>query len=299
MTVFFEVILPAFLIFALGFFVQKWKKMNIKSVSTVSVYILSPILVLRTFYSVELNQQYLYMTIFAFLLFAILIIVNKVYVKIRKFPRNVESALILSTVFMNAGNYGAPIILFAFGETGFAYAISFLVLQSIIMNFFGIYYAARGEQGIRMAIASVFKMPLTYALFLGVLLNIFKIPMPSSIFSVVNLVADAAIPMAMIILGMQLSQLDFDRLFFKEKVLYSISVRMVLSPLIAAAIMMFIPFDPLLKKVLILISAMPTAATITMYAIQFDAMPKLVSSVTFATTILSIVTISVMLVILG
>ena len=52
--------------------------------------------------------------------------------------------MILSTAFMNSGNLRAPIILFAYGETAFAYAIYLMVLHAIMMNFCGIYYAAMG-----------------------------------------------------------------------------------------------------------------------------------------------------------
>ncbi|MFE8699571.1 AEC family transporter [Cytobacillus sp. FJAT-54145] len=298
MSVIFEVILPTFFIFLIGFIVQKWKKMNIVSVSTVAVYILSPMLVFRTFYTVTLDQQYLYMTLFAFLLLGALILVNKIYSKLLRYPQDVESALILSTAFMNAGNYGAPIVLFAFGDAGFAYAVSFLVLQSLIMNFFGVYYAARGRQGMKPAIGAVFKMPITYTLVIGILFNVLKIPVPNGAYAAIDLVADAAIPVAMIILGMQLAELKLGRYFEKGKVLYGVIVRMVISPLLTIIIMMLFPFDPLLKKVLIVSTAMPTAVTTTMYALQFNTLPMLVSSITFVTTVLSIFTITILLLLL-
>lgn len=51
----------------------------------------------------------------------------------------------------------------------------------------------------------------------------------------------------------------------------------------------------LIGTVLIIISAMPTAATTTMYAIEFDTEPELVSTITFISTVVSIVTITVLL----
>ncbi len=156
MTIFFQVVLPVILVFALGFLLQRWKKVDIKPISTVTIYIMTPCLVFRTFYTSELNIQHLYMTVFALVLLFSLLLWNKLYAKFRKLPQARESGLILATAFMNAGNYGAPIILFAYGESGFTYAVSYMVLQAIIMNCFGVYYAARGKAGMRMAVRTVF-----------------------------------------------------------------------------------------------------------------------------------------------
>jgi malate permease and related proteins len=299
MTIFIQVVLPILVIFLVGFIIQKWRKMDLKSISTLAVYILTPTLVFKTFYSVELDKQYLYITIFSLLLLFILVLVNKLYAKVRKYPKNVESALILSTAFMNAGNYGAPIILFAYGEVGFAYAISFFVLQSMIMNFFGLYYAARGERGVGDAVKSVLKMPLTYTLVVAILLNITNITLPTNILSAVDLVSAATIPVVMLILGMQLAELKTDAVEDHKKVIFGVLIRMIFSPCLALIFILFFPLEPLLEKVLIVLTAMPTAVTTTMYALQYGTLPKLVSSIALATTLVSVVTITVLISLLG
>ncbi len=106
---------------------------------------------------------------------------------------------------MNAGNYGAPIILFAYGEEAFAYSIMFLVLQSVIMNCFGVYYAARGETGLKMALRAVVKMPATCC----IVMKVFSISMPSNLMLTIEVFAEAAIPTVLIILGMQLAKIEW------------------------------------------------------------------------------------------
>ncbi|MCD5324903.1 MULTISPECIES: AEC family transporter [Pontibacillus] len=294
MTVFIEVVLPVILVFLCGFGVQKWKKLDIKSVSTVAIYILTPCLVFETFYDAELNSEYIMIVIFAACLLAIMILINKITTFAKGYSQSVESGMILSTAFMNSGNYGAPIILFAFGEEGFTYSVSFLVLQAIIMNFFGVYYAARGQSGMKIAAQSVMKMPATYAAIIALALNLLHIPMPENIFSAVSLIADAAIPGVMIVLGMQLANISVKSIEW-GKVSYASSLRLIISPLIALVLVWILPVDPLLAKVLIVSAAMPSAATTTMYAVEFNSRPELVSSITLVTTLLSIITISTLL----
>jgi predicted permease len=298
MDIFIQVVFPVLLIFLTGYMIQKTARLDIKTISTIAIYILTPCLVFRTFYRAELDIQYVMMVLFAALLLFFLILINKIYARIRNYPASVESGLILGTAFMNSGNYGAPIILFAYGEAGFAYSVSFLVLQAIIMNFFGVYYAARGAYGIGKAMETVFKMPATYAVILALIFQGINVEVPANLFSAIDLIAGATIPIVMIVLGMQLAEIKM-RQFQWGKVWYGVIVRIIASPLIALALIQFIPMEPLLQKVLIVSAAMPSAATTTMYAVQFDAEPDLVSSITLVTTLVSIFTITMLLVILG
>ncbi|MFA9557889.1 AEC family transporter [Evansella sp. AB-rgal1] len=298
MAIFLNVVLPVLLVFFTGYLVQLWKKIDIKPISTAAIYIMTPTLVFRTFYTAEINVQYLYMIIFCCMLLFALIIINKIYSKIRKYPTDLESGLILSTAFMNSGNYGAPIILFAYGEAGFVYAIIFMVLQAMIMNFFGVYYAAKGRAGIRTSLKMVFKMPATYALLVAVFIRVFDLSLPGNLFMTIDIIAEATIPTVMIILGMQLAKIKWGN-FEWGKVSYGVFVRLIISPIIAWGITLLLPLDPLLTKVVIVLAATPSAATIVMYAIEFNSKPRLVSSITLISTLLSIITITLLLAILG
>ena len=294
MTVFIQVVLPVLLVFGAGYLLQKLAKLDLKSVSTVALYIMLPCLVFKTFYNADLNGEYVMMLVFSVLLLVSILVINKVVAKVKGYDASMESGLILSTAFMNSGNYGAPIILFAFGEAGFVYSVSFLVLQAIIMNFFGVYYAARGKSGLRMAIVSVLKMPPTYAVIVALIMNLGSFTMPGNLMSSVELLANASIPMVMVVLGMQLAGISITNMDW-SKVTYASIVRLIASPAIAFGLTLFLPMSDLMASVLIVSAAMPSAATTTIYAVQFDSKPELVSSITLMTTLLSVVTIPILL----
>lgn len=297
MTIFIQVVLPVLLIFICGFGLQKWKGLDIKPLSTVAIYIFIPMLVFETFYKADLDQQYLNMVMFSIILMGLLILICKFYSKVRKLDQSAESGLILSTAFMNSGNFGAPVILFAYGETAFAYAISLMVLHAIMMNFFGIYYAARGQGGVKRALKVVSSMPPTYAVILALVIKAMGIQVPPNIMSAVELLGPVTIPLVMVILGMQLATINLSKLEW-EKISFGVATRLAFSPAIAAGIVMLIPMDPTLAKVLVLTAAMPSAANTVIYAVQYDTEPDLVSSITLITTFVSIFTVTVMLIIL-
>ncbi|WP_341829887.1 AEC family transporter [Thalassobacillus devorans] len=286
------------LIFGAGYIIQLVARLDIKSLATVTLYIMMPNLVFNTFYDAKLDKEYVIMVTFAVLLLIAILFINKIIAKLRNYNQAMESGMILSTAFMNSGNYGTPIILFAFGKEAFMYAVSFMVLQAIIMNFFGVYYAARGSAGIKLAFQSVLKMPPTYAVIVALVMNLGSIPVPDSLLSAITLVGDATIPTMMITLGMQLAEITVKNMNW-VKISYGATVRLLASPLIAYLLTLVLPMDPLMAKVMIVAAACPSAATTTMYALQFDAKPELVSSITLVTTLLSIITLPILLILLG
>jgi predicted permease len=297
--VFINVVLPVIFIFLTGYALQKWKRADIKSLSTVAIYVMTPSLVFHTFYNTELDLQYLYIIIFSLLLMVVLWVLNKGYCKLMGHSAKTENALALSTVFMNSGNYGTPLILFAYGETAFAYAISIMVAHALLMNSFGVYIAARGDAkaGMKTALQSLFKLPTPYAVIVALFFNWLNIQLPANLLSAFDLVAQATIPTIMIILGMQMATIT-SKQFQWGSVSYGVLVRLLISPLVAFCFTLFVPIDPLLAKVLIVSSAMPSAATMVMYSVQFDTKPQLVSSITLVSTLASILTLSVLLTIL-
>ncbi|TFJ94246.1 AEC family transporter [Lentibacillus salicampi] len=294
MALFFQVVLPIVAVFAAGFLLQRIRILDVKSLAAASIFIFMPALVFTTLYEASFNQGYTMIAIFAFLLLVAMILFVKVFARVFKWPESVESGAILSTAFMNGGNYGVPVILFSIGEAAMPYAIFLMVLQTMIMNVFGVYYASRSTSGFWRACKTVLKMPATYAAIIGVGLQALSINIPGSIYSTLTMLSDAAIPLMMVILGMQLASIT--SLSFNWQVILSAAgARMILSPLLAFLFIWLVPVDPMIGVVLVVVAAMPSAATTTIYAIEFDSEPDLVSSITLVTTLISIVTVTILL----
>lgn len=220
---------------------------------------------------------------------------------IRKWDQPVTSGFILGSVFMNNGNYGAPLVLLVFGEKGFHYAIILMVLQTLIMCTIGIYFAAKGgADGRKFRISplkDVIKVPIIYGAIFGIILNLSGLPLNSQTMTALDMVADATIPTIMIVLGMQLANIKLSEFEF-GRVSLAVLFKLVLAPVLAYFLTLPLPLDDMVKQILILTAAMPTAANTTMYALQFGARPGFVSSVTLITTLLSIVTLPILLIML-
>lgn len=297
----FLVILPVLLVFLTGFIGQKLLHFDIKNISTLTLYVMSPVLAFRTFYTTPLTIDYMYIFSFAILLCLSLFIITYIATKIMRADRSESSAMMLGAVFMNSGNYGAPVALFAFGDQGFHIAVIIMVIHSLFMNTLGIFFASYGSDdgaNLKDALSKVYKMPVLWGAVIGLALQLIHMPIQFSVMNGVDLIADASIPVVMLILGMQLAVIS------RKKVNYSAmgittAIRMIASPLLAAFILYFMPLPTIVKSVLILQAAMPAAANTTMLALQFNTKPDLVSFTTLITTIISIITIPIVLFFLG
>lgn len=295
------IIFPVFFIFAVGFIGQKLIGFNIKSISTTALYLMSPFLAFRTFYGNPLTWDYFYIILFSLLLSLFLFVIVWITARGMNASRSERSAMILGGVFMNSGNYGAPVVLFALGAVGFDYAVIMMVIQALLMNTFGIFFASIGSNERatwRDASQRVIRMPLIYAAVLGVCLQFFAIRLPEPLMEGISLVADASIPTVMLVLGMQLAVITRKRVAYRYVTAVTI-IRMVVSPAIAMLIVLFLPVSDMLRTVMIIQASMPAAANTTMFALQFGTEPDLVSFTTFVTTMISILTIPVILLLLG
>lgn len=287
------IVLPVFLIFGTGYISQKLLKLDIKSISALALYLMMPFLTFNTFYTNKITSEYYYLILYNVLLVIIMVVITIVIGKFLKVDKTSLSAILLGTAFPNMGNYGAPIVLFAFGQTAFNYVIVIMVIQTLLINTIGIFIASYGSEKsttAKQAFLSVAKMPVLYGVLFGVLFQLLNIKMSSTMEQTIDLVGTAAIPTVMLILGMQLAEIKSEKFEWKYVSLITV-VRMVISPLIAAAFVSLMPVSDLLKNIFILLAAMPIAANTTLIAVQFNTKPNLVSYVTLLTTLISILSI--------
>lgn len=300
---FFIILFPIFCIFIVGFIAQKVLNFDVANLSKMSLYVLSPFLAFKTFYTHTLTTDYLLYIFYIFGLCFALVIIVSIWSFIMKYSSKERCAMILSSCFMNNGNYGTPVLLIFFDSVGFDLGVIMMVLQQFVMSTVGIYYAAKGSArndivGQKDVIKKVVRMPVAYGAFLGIIFQLCHIPLTKSIMTSIAMIGDASVVIIMIILGMQLAKIKIKQINY-SKVSFALLTRMVLSPFVALAMVSIMPIEPIYKQILIVLAAMPTAANTTLMSVQFDTHPELVSSATFISTIISLITLPIVLWLVG
>ncbi|MED4532831.1 AEC family transporter [Metabacillus fastidiosus] len=298
MGIFFSVMLPVIAVFGAGYVLQRVKLVQVKSVAAVSIYIFMPIFFFVSLYEATFDEDYFILIISIIFILIMMVLINKILGKILKWSKPVESASILGSAFMNGGNYGIPVIVFSLGVGATHFAVFYMVMQSLFIQFFGVYYASRGKDGMLQGIKQVLLMPATYAALLAFLFKGFGWEIPEGVYGTIKMVSEGSIPLMMIVLGMQLATIK--TLKVNWQVLTSaVTLRMIVSPILAYFFIKAFDLDPLAGGVVLVMSAMPSSASAAMFAIEFDTEPELVSSVMLITTLFSFVSITVLLNILA
>lgn len=294
-----NVVLPVFLLLGVGYFVGKYMTINSKSVSDLTIYVFSPALF---FYSVsisELNMADLgKIVLFSFTLFALFAILIQIIGLLFRWTKPYKNTMMLASGFPNAGNYGLPIVLFAFGEEGVSIAIIYLVMQSLLMNSAGVFYASNHEKAPKKEIfTTILRMPGFIAVLLAIFMKIGDIPVPVAIENATGLLGQASIPAMLTLLGITLASIKIKNVIAFIGI--ATLLKLIAFPVLALGVLsLMYPLDSLEAKVLLISVATPTAATTTLLAIKFNMNPDMVSSAMFVSTLASIITIPILLLIL-
>jgi malate permease and related proteins len=291
-------ILPIFLAAGAGFLAQRIWQVNPRSLSQVAFYIFSPNLIFHLLTSSQLaTDDVLRMAGFALVVTMLLAGLAWWFGRLIRLERRMLIAVILTVMFSNAGNYGLSLNLFAFGETGLAHASIFFVVSAILMYTVGVFIASLGSSTIGHALLGLFKVPAVYAVVLALLFNRFNWELPTSLDRTVSLLGNAAIPVLLVLMGVQLAGSQWNGQ--KLAMTVSNSLRLVASPLIA--LLLAIPFglEGAARQAGVSEAAMPTAVITIVLATEFDVEPAFVTGVVFTSTLLSPLTLTPLLAYLG
>jgi predicted permease len=289
-----KVILPVFLIIALGYLLERWLGLDRRSISRVIFYALAPCLVFSsTATSAVSGADMGKIVSFVLLTTLAMGLLSWAVTKALRFSRAMESAFLLTTLFVNSGNYGLPINLFAFGQAGLERATVFFTASALLTNSIGVYLASRGQASGLDALRNVFKVPIVYGALAGFVVNLATIPVPEPVAKAVDLVGGASVPLMLLLVGMQLARTS---LVGELKVIgLATFVRLVVAPAVALVLAAWLGLTGVTRQACITEASMPTAVMTTILATEFEAEPQFVAGVVFVSTLVSIITLTLLL----
>jgi predicted permease len=297
-TIFLNNLLPIFLSAGAGYLLSRLTDFEPRPISQVIFYIFSPCLIFTLLTQSELsNGDILQVSVYTIVIMVCVGALTWAFGKAFKLDRRTLAGVILASVFMNAGNYGLPVILFAFGEEALRYASLFFVTGGIMAYTVGVIIASMGSVHFGKALINLLKIPALYAVFLALVFMRTGWRVPLLLERTTTLLGDASIPAMLVLLGMQLrtANLSGRRL----PIALATGMRLLAGPLLALLLGPMFNLNNIARQATTLESAMPTAVLTTVIATEYDAAPKLVTSIVFVTTILSPLTLTPLLFFLG
>jgi predicted permease len=289
-----NVIFPVFIIIALGYSLGRTMALDVTSVSRTVLYIFNPALIFSSLVKSSLTSTDSAQIIsFALLTILVLGVLSRGITRLLRFDPLMENAFLLSTLFINSGNYGLSVNLFAFGQPGLERAVVYFTTSSLLTNTLAVYFASRGQAGARRSLLNVFRMPMVYALAAALLIRVTGLSVPAPIFKPLEIAGQAAVPVLLVVLGMELARASLDQNL--TVVGLAVFVRLVLAAGVALGLATLMGLQGVTRQVCITQASMPTAVTTVVLAIEFGSKPRFVTSVVFVSTLVSIVTLTLLL----
>lgn len=291
-------ILPIIIVVGVGFVLQRTLRIDPRTLSRVIFYAFTPALVFTILASSAINtNEILHMAGFTILVSVCLGILSWSLSRSLHLKPHIASAFILASTFMNAGNYGLSVNSFALGEAGLTWASIYFVTSSLLTNSAGVYIASVGRTSPLKALLRLLKVPSLYAITLALIVQVSGVSLPIALWRPIDLLGSAAVPSMLILLGMQIARADI--LKHGKLVILATGLRLLIAPLIAWLMASFIGMSGVSRQAGILESAMPTAVTTIVIATEFDVEPEFVTAAVFVSTLISPLTITPILAILG
>ena len=291
-------LLPILLVASIGFFLQRKLKVDPRPISQIIFYSLTPVLIFRLLIDTDIQAGEMGRMVLLSLSTTICVgVVAWLIGKLLRLPIITSSAFVLTVIGMNAGNFGLSLNYFAFGEEALAWASIFFVTNSLFINSAGVYIATVGKLKPLNALKGLLKVPAVYTIPLAFIVRSIEFEIPLGIWRPIELLSSAAIPCMLLVLGMQIGNNGFP----KRLGLLSLSsaLRLVVSPAIAFIFARSLGFTGAAFQAGVTEAAVPTAVITSIIALEFDVDPPFVTGAILVSTLLSPVTLTPLIALLG
>ena len=289
-SIFASDILPIFILAGVGFILARRFRAEVKTLSTVAFNALSPCLVFYQLVTAKISgAQSIRVAAFCVLLTLAIGLAARLTSLPLRLDRMTLSSFLLVAMFSNSGNYALPVVLFAFGQEALAFASVYFVTSAILIYTAVILVAASGHGSVRLAMTRLFKVPALYAVTAAVIVLATHTTVPAMIMRPVGLLSDAAIPIMLLVLGMQLERAVMPK--HPAAVGAAVVLSLVVAPAIAFGLSAILGLTGAARQAAIIEASMPAAVITTVLALEFDLDAGFSTSVVFFTTLLSPVTL--------
>lgn len=294
----FQTMLKLFLLLVLGFVLFKchiFDEYTNKKISALIVNVASPMLIISSIAGVEGNDKSIvFLMIGAGILMYIgFIILGKIINRIFPFPKKDWPVYECMVVFANTGFMGYPVLLDVFGQEAVFYAS----LIHMAFNFFVYTYAimclTKGDDNEFKLNFKQLLTPGIVLIFIGILIYLFDIQLPSVLMDTINSVGSLTAPLSMMMIGSSLAVYPIKDSFTDWRSYVFAFVRLIIVPFVTMLVCRLLHINPYYANITIITNAMPVGSMVLMLATQYNANVKIVTRNIVVSTLLSVITIPI------
>ncbi|WP_139491968.1 AEC family transporter [Brevibacillus dissolubilis] len=288
-----DVILPIFTLIGVGAFLHRKFNLDMGTLSKLNTHLLLPVVSFLSIYESKMAGETLFHIIGFLLLQSVCMIILSVGIaKVAHMDRSLSAAFQNSVVLFNSANYGLPIsqLVFQHNPFGASIQIVIIIFQTMLTNTWGLKNSISASISGLGAVKEFMKNPVFCALLLGFIFHALSIQIPTFIMTPMENLSTSFLAIALVTLGAQSAHLNIKQV--SRPLVLSLAGRLVLSPLVALAVIFALGLDGVTAQALFIASSFPSSRNSALLALQYGNHPEYAAQTVLVSTILSSVTVA-------
>ena len=288
-----SVIIQLYIVIAIGYLLTKIFKVDNKILTYFSVYFSLPCLMFYGVFPGNYDWKILAMPAVYILLNIIIMFLAYVYAKVFRYNYEDQGIIGMLSWAGNNANFGIPVIVALLGQSALPVTALMVLVNTIFMVGPGAYLFARENGSFKKTIIKVFKLPLIYAIILGLLMNVLKINLPQLFIEPIKIIGQALIPIQLILTGTLLVGIKYTKIDWKL-ISPTLIFKLIMMPVIGWLLIKSfnLPFDDS-AYVMLIEAAAPFAVLTVSLADLYNRKPDQVALASFISLIGAAITLPI------
>lgn len=294
LSVFIEILLPILVLVCMGWALDRVFRLNLETLVKVNINVIVPAFIFVRLVTSELEGEMAVRVVaFTLCMIAAMFVLGELAGRAAGMGHSEKRSLQLATMFYNSGNFGLPLMALAYPVLGPVLQVFVLVTQNVATFTVGLFIAssAGGNRGWRTWVP-VLRQWTLWGVALALVIRTTGIPITEWgwIWNPLVYLSNALVAVALLTIGVQLSQADHRGLF--GRLSWALGIRLMAGPAAAAGLVFLFGFEGETAAILILGAGVPTAVNVAMLAHEFKADHRFLAAAVFYSTLLSMGTVT-------
>lgn len=295
----FKQIAQFFIMIIMGYTLVKLKIVkseDSKVLSMVCLYLIMPCVIINSFL-IDFTPEKLKGLGLAVGVAIVIHFVAWIFIKILGNVLNFNPVEKASVMYSNAANMVIPVVMSVLGDEWVLYSSAFVSVQLVLL-WTHCKSMLSNEKGFELK--KIYTNINLIAIFIGILLFITKIHIPSVLQGTLKSVGGTVAPISMIITGMIMAGAELKKVFVNGRIYLVLFFRMILFPFIVFLIIYFTGVTNVMDNgamillVTFIATITPTASSITQMAQVYGNNEQYAGAINIMTTVASIITMPIM-----
>lgn len=260
-------------------------KIDERTITLLNVYFLQ---VFLTFWGlllhpVDITLLYapsIYLVIVIFVLLLCALFASKLFSQKKEY-----SIAMVASIIGNTGNLGIPLNIAIFGEASIPYTTVVNLVNVFVVYTLGVYFYSRGNFDAKTSLKNILKLPILWAAIIAIILSVNHYTPSEEIMNMLMMGAYASMTMQLFLFGIYLYDIKIKEIN-KKLIVWVMSLKFIILPLIAFVVLYNIELDPMIKGVIFIELLMPLAVANVNLASLYECEPKLVTALVFISSVL-------------